>query len=157
MPAAGRVSALGSPELRAIVLSLKQVERGIRKDIRTETRTIAVAQWQDELARRARTEQAARMLVRTARVKVSDQNVTLTSASSKRKALSGGATPYRMGKAWEFGSPRTDRQRYGWPAPNRAGYVFYPAAAVIIPRLLALWGQIVFRRIAESLEGESNG
>lgn len=90
------------------------------------------------------------MLVATARVKVSDQNVTVTSASSKRKALSGGATPYRMGKAYEFGSRRVP----GAKGTNRSGYVFYPAAAKMIPRLLALWSQTTFRVIAEALEGK---
>lgn len=152
---AGRVSALGNAELRATILALKSVDRTIQADIRAQTRQIAGREWEQALARRARTEQQTRMLVTTARVKPSNQNVLVTSASSKRKVLSGGATPYRMGKAFEFGPKKYGKKTPGAPARNRRGYVFMPAAAEMIPRLLSLWSQTTFRVIARSLEGDT--
>jgi hypothetical protein len=152
---AARVSALGNAELRATVLAVKALDKDIRKNIRTQTRSVAGREWTEALRSEAKTVQQSRMLVKTARVRVSDQNVMVTSASSKRRALSGGATPFQHGKAFEFGSHKGHGRQL--PPVKRGGYVFYPAAAEMIPRLLSLWSQTTFRTVAEALEGGGHG
>jgi hypothetical protein len=92
------------------------------------------------------------MLAQTARITVSDQSVRVRSASSKRKALSGGATPFEQGKGFEFGSNKTHGRQM--PRPRRRGYVFYPALAEMAPRIIALWVQTSVRVVYNALEGK---
>jgi hypothetical protein len=146
---AGRVSVLNSRELRATVTALKALPRELRKEIRIRTRNVAGPEWSKAMASAADTDQESRVLVKTARINVSDQNIRVRSASSRRKVLSGGLVPITGNKPIEFGN----RHKQFKPR-NRRGYVFYPAAAEMIPRILALWVQTTFRTIAESLEGK---
>jgi hypothetical protein len=148
----GLVSVRQSAHLRATVLALKAAPKDIRGDVRRETRAVAAPQWTAELHRLSRSPQQTRMLANTARITVSDQSVRVRAAGSKRKALSGGATPYDEGKAFEFGSSKT-RGRQA-PRPRRRGYVFYPALATMGPRIIALWVQTAVRVIHNSLEGK---
>jgi len=145
----GRVSIEGSRELQAVVVAIKQLDADTRKNIREQTRAVARPEWEKALAKRARWEQDRELIVRTARVTVSDQNVTVTAATQKRKALKGGATPFSEGKSFEFGHP-TEKQL---PPVVKGGRVFYRAAADMIPRILALWAQTAVRTAAEALEG----
>ena len=112
----------------------------------------------------------SRVLGDTARVRVSDQNVTLASAGVGR-ALSGGARPPQIWHGVEFGANAkrtavTARSRKGktyrytrtvnrqFKTPNRRGYAVYPAAAKMIPRYAALWAQTVVRTFHETMEGK---
>jgi hypothetical protein len=109
------------------------------------------------------------LLVATGRVAVSDQNVTLKSATVGRK-LSGGLNPKTDAAAVEFGADHgkvtyqaTNRQgtTYNVTRNTRAqlrprkstGYVVYPAAASIIPRIASLWIQTTARTIYDMLDG----
>lgn len=148
----GLVSVRQSAHLRATVLALKAAPKEIRGDVRRETRAVAAPQWKAELTRMARWEQQSRMLANTARITVSDQSVRVRSAGSKRKVLSGGATPYEEGKGWEFGSSKTRGRQM--PAPRRRGYVFYPTLARMAPRIIALWVETAVRVVHNSLEGK---
>jgi hypothetical protein len=129
---------------------MQSADREIQSAIRQSTRAIAAPVWREELNARPASEQQSRMLVQTARVQASSNTITLTSAGSKRKALSGGATPFRLGKAYEFGSKRGR----GMPGTKRGGYVVYPALADVAPRVISMWAQTVMRTVHDALEGK---
>ena len=135
---AGFVSVLNSRELLATLYAVKAAPADIRKQLRAQTRRILGPEWTQELHKQPATVAQSRMLVDTARVRVSDQSVQMRSASSNRKALSGGAIPSRLGKAFEFGSSRGHGRQL--PPARRGGYVVYPAFANIGARALALVG-----------------
>jgi len=151
--AQGFVSVLNSRELLATVYAIKAAPAAIRADLRQQTRAVIGKEWQRALHGQPASVQQTRMLVATARVKVSDQSVALQSANSKRKALSGGLTPFDAGKAFEFGAGRRQGRRF--PPPRSSGYVVYPAFADVAPRALALWVQTTVRVIADGLDGKS--
>lgn len=144
-----RVSIYGLRELQAVVVAIKALDADTRKHIRAQTRAVARPEWTEALRRQAKSEQEHRLLVATSRVTVTDQGVQVTAATQKRKALKGGATPYSEGKSFEFGNSRYKQL----PRDTKGGRVFYPAAAEMIPRLLALWAQTAVRAAAEALEG----
>jgi hypothetical protein len=167
----GQVSVLNSPHLKATVFALKAVDKTVRAEVRKQTKAVAGPAWTKAMASEASTVMQTRVLVNTARINVSDQNIRVRSASSKRKVLSGGMVPYDSGRAVEFGGNRnkvtTYRSRRGatrfnvtrhtarqMPRARRQGYVFYPAAAEMVPRILALWTQTTVRVIAEAMEGK---
>jgi hypothetical protein len=146
------LSVRQSAHLKATVLAVKSAPTDIRRDVRQQTRKVAAPAWKDALQKRATTVQQTRMLANTARITVSDQSVRVRAASSKRKVLSGGATPFEHGRAFEFGSSRTRGRQL--PRPKRSGYVFYPALAEMAPRIISLWVQTAVRVIHNSLEGK---
>lgn len=165
-----RITVFGSKELQAVILALKTLDRDTRKEIRTHTKGMAESAWKQALAENAQTRLEHRVLVATGRVRVSDQNVTLTSATVGR-ALPGGLQPKRDAAAVEFGadpavvpyqavSSRGKRYtvrrntRAQLRPRNRTGYVVYPAAADIIPRIASLWIQTAARTIYDKLEGK---
>jgi hypothetical protein len=129
---------------------MQSADREIQSSIRKETRTLAAPIWRQELAARPASEQQSRMLVNTARVAASNNGVTLTAATQKRPVLSGGGSPIRLGKAYEFGS----KKGRGMPTTRRGGYVVYPALAKVAPRLISLWVQTVMRHAHDALEGK---
>ena len=148
----GKVSVLNSRELQATLFAIKAAPADIRKQLRGQTRKIIGHEWEQALRAEPATVQQSRLLVNTARVRVSDQSVQMRSASSSRKVLSGGAVPVRQGKAFEFGSSKGHGRQL--PRPRRGGYIVYPAFAKIAPRALSLWVQTTVRSIAEALEGK---
>lgn len=165
-----RITVLGSRELQAVLLSLKTLDRDTRKEIRKHTKPMVEAVWKRALAENAQTRLEHKVLVATGRVRVSDQNVTLTSATVGR-ALKGGLLPKRDASAVEFGADdeqvtytatsrkgtqySVTRNTRGQLRPRKkTGYVVYPAAADIIPRIAALWTQTVARTIYDKLEGK---
>lgn len=126
-------------------------------------------EWTRAMTRKASTTMERRALVDTARVAVSDQNVRIRSATTRRPVASGGLRPIEYGTAVEFGvgpgrTATYTSQRKGTRfkvtrnvgrhlRPRRGdGYVFYPAAAEMIPRLASMWVQTTVRTIAEALE-----
>lgn len=173
------ISAYSSRELLAIIAALKAAPADWRRAIRSETRSVALKEWTTALERRAAsvpevsTALVSATLVRTARVKVSDQNVTLTAASVGRK-LKGGLLPSEKWAGIEFGANREAfteyratrggrafsvkrRTKRQLPPRARGGHVAYPAASEVIPRIAALWAQTVARSIHEALEGGRHG
>jgi hypothetical protein len=161
----------GSRELQAAVLGIRRAEKEIQKQIRTQTREKLLPEWQQAVRERAETRLEQRVLVDTARVKMSNQNVRLSSATVGRK-LSGGLDPKTQAAAAEFGADRavkgtyTARSRKGKSfkvtrhtraqlrGPRRGGYAVYPAAKAMIPRFAALWVQTVVRTFHEGIEGK---
>lgn len=163
-----RISIFASKEFQAVAGAMRVLDRETKKRIRQETKDMTSREWAREVAETASTRLEHRVLVKTARVRVSDQNVSLSSASVGR-SLSGGLKPSESFAAVEFGAdPKkvayTARSRRGRTFQvkrntraqlrprNSAGYVVYPAAANIIPRIASLWVQTVMRTTYEALE-----
>lgn len=159
-----RISAHSSKQLQAVILATKQLDREVRKQIRQHTREVVRPEWQRAVTERADTRLAHRVLASTARAQVSDQNVQLQSARVGR-ALSGGLKPSIHFGAVEFGAKRSEyrpiqtkrgtskrRTRSQFRPVKRNGYVVYPAAANIIPRIASLWAQTAARTIHEAFE-----
>lgn len=166
-----RITVFGSRELQAVILALKTLDKDTRSEIRKHTKAMATTEWGKALNEEASTDLERAVLVATGRVRVSDQNVTLTSATVGRR-LAGGLEPKRDAAAVEFGSgpalvtyQATSRRgnrftvrrntRAQLRPRNKKGYVVYPAAASIIPRIASLWIQTAARTIFDKLEGRS--
>lgn len=143
-----RISAHSSQEIQAVILATKAVDRELRKQIRQHTRQMVLPEWQKAVAEHAHTRLEQRVLGATARALVSDQNVTLKAAHIGR-SLSGGAKPPSIARGVEFGSGSGHKQ---FKSRNNRGYVFFPAAAGIIPRIAALWAQTAARTLHEAFE-----
>lgn len=164
-----RISVYSSAELRAILSAARYIDRDTRAAIRKGTREHGRQVWQQELAQAADSRLEHRVLVQTGRVKASDRNITLTSATVGRK-LRGGLLPSRDFGPVEFGaddervtysrrSPAgrdhrvTRNTRAQFKSRNPKGNVVYPAASRAIPRLASLWVQTAVRAIHEAFEG----
>ncbi|KNY06866.1 hypothetical protein [Microbacterium sp. GCS4] len=168
-----RVSAYSSSELLTVLRGLRNLDRETKKQLRRNLKQIAEQAWKQTLAQHASTKLERAVLADSGRVRVSDQNVRLTSASLSR-SLVGGLKPSESFGPVEFGanprpgSTETVRSRRGnefsrkrdpnrpFKAPNRRGYVVYPSAASVIPRILAMYVQTFVRAIHEALEGKSS-
>ncbi len=156
-----------SRELQALILSVRQANKEMQGQIRKHTKAMITPEWRKALAENALTKVDHIVLVNTARVTVSNQNVTMKSGGLAKK-LSGGARAYEIAPQTEFGAPlRTIKytgrrgaksfpvSRLSGPQfrhENKRGWVVYPAAAAIMPRLAALWVQTAVRTFAEALE-----
>lgn len=171
--ALGRISIHGSKELQAILYAMKSLDRDTRKHIRQETKRVVDPAWRMAVAEHTSTRPESRVLANTARVAISDQNVTLKAAQIG-KTLSGGVKPAQIWYAIEFGADPLKRKysatskkgkqftvnrntRAQLRPRNPTGYVFYPAVADILPRIAALWAQTFARGINEAFEGKSDG
>lgn len=170
-----RVSIENSVIVQDTVKAINRVPDELRKQIRSQTRDVAGKAWTRALAEHVTLLPQSRLIASSTRIDVTNQNITVRAAYSKRRAMSGGAIPYRDGKAWEFGN-RGDKMKT-YKSRNRQGtrfdvtrhttrqtpdfaphgLVFYPALAQMMPRILALWTQTTVRTVMESLEGRSHG
>jgi hypothetical protein len=165
-----RLDVKKSRELQAAIFAIRSLDSTLAKFIRQQTKRIAQPEWMRALLRRASTVLEMRVLSQTAVVTVSNQNVRVQSAS-KGRPLSGGLNPKVDYPAVEFGvtpkrttyervSPKGNRHRVtrttgtAMKSRNAKGYVFYPAAREMVPRLAALWVQTVVRTIATAFEGK---
>lgn len=165
-----RLDVLKSRELLATIYAIRSLDRTIQKMIRQETKRIAAPEWKKALAERADTRLEHRVLVDTAVVSVSNQNVRAQSAN-KGRALSGGFNPKTEYSAVEWGAD-DDTQVYDRRSRNggqhkvrrhtarqlkrrnRNGYVFGPTVQEMVPRLARLWVQTTVRTIAEAINGK---
>lgn len=166
-----RLDVKKSRELLATIYAIRSLDRTIAKMNRQETKRIAAPEWKKALAERADTRLEHRVIVDTSVVSVSDQNVRIQSAS-KGRALSGGLAPKADYPAIEFGADQRRKTTYQRRSPkgrphkvtrhatrglkprNGNGYVFFPAAREMVPRLAALWVQTTVRTIATAFEGK---
>lgn len=153
---AGFISIKESATLKVTILAMQAVDKSVQSSVRRETRTVAAPIWRQELGHQSvwGSVGQTRVLVNTARVAVSNNGVTLTAATQKRKVLSGGGTPLGLGKAMEFGSRSPHGQRGQLPRYKRGGHIVYPALADVAPRLISLWTQIVMKHAHDALEGK---
>jgi len=165
-----RLDVTKSRELLAMLAAIRALDTTLAKLIRQQTKRIAEPEWRNAIHRRATTRYENRVMSQTATVAVSNQNVRAASAM-KGRALSGGFQPKVNWPAVEFGmNPEpityTARNRRGttykvtrkhggqFKPRNRKGYVFWPAAEEMVPRLAALWVQTAVRTIATAFEGK---
>ena len=166
-----RINVKDSRELLATLYAIRSLDKTIAKMIRQETKRIAAPEWKKALAERANSRLEHRVIVDTSVVTVSNQNVRIQSAS-KGRALSGGFNPKTDYHAVEWGADRDRETTYkrrsrkgrthevtrhaarGMKPRNQSGYVFYPAAKEMIPRMARLWVQTTVRTIATAFEGK---
>lgn len=165
-----RISVFASKELQATILALKGMDRELAKQIRAAIKTVTQPEWQEAVRGNVTTALQTRVLSDTARVTVSDQNITLKSAAIG-KSLSGGLKPSELAHSAEFGADRsftktyeatsrkgkhyTVRERHTrrqFKPRNLKGDVVYPAAARIIPRIASLFVQTTVRTFHELIE-----
>lgn len=169
MAGSGRISVFASRELQTLLASLKQVPREVRKNVRQYTKKAAQDIWQAEIKANVRTRLDQRVLGATARVRVSDQNVTLESARIGR-SLQHGVKPSELSAAVEFG--RTDDEKHEYvttsrngkrykvkrrtkrqlPSRNTNGRVVFPASRKSTPRLASLWYQTAVRTLFDHFD-----
>lgn len=159
-----RIDVRSSRELQAVILSIRQANKTVQAEIRRHTKPMVQTEWRSALAQESLTRFENRVLVDTARVAVSNQNVKLKAGGLARR-LRGGGRVRELAAQAEFGaglSWATTRSRKGreyqrrsgdqFRPYNKSGYVAYPAAARIIPRLAALWVQTAVRTMHEAFE-----
>lgn len=163
-----RVSATSSDELQAVITGLQLIDHDMALAIRRYTREMTTAEWSHAVGEHLRGDRLqSAVLGKTARLRVTDQNVMLQSGNSRR-ALRGGATPAELARAEEFGanhnriSTYRRRTRHGTVQTvtrhtsrqleplRRGGWTVYPAASEIIPRIASLWVQTAMRTIYEA-------
>jgi len=158
-----RISLLVSRDLAVLVQAAISLPREAASQMRAQTRRVVEPALQEEMRERVGTRLEARALLDTARVSVSDSNVTLKTATVGRVrgvpagVLAGGAefgasperavaTRSRKGNAY--------KRRLGpvFRAPRRRGHVFFPAVQAVIPRAGALWFQTAYRAVADTFD-----
>jgi hypothetical protein len=151
-----RIDAAASRELQAVILALKQADKEVQKQVRTHTKGSILPEGQKGIREHVSTRMEHRVLADTARVTVSNQNVTLK-AGGLQKRLSGGARASEIYAPVEFGTNREHKKgnrhtRRQFRPMNRKGYAVYPTAADLIPRFAALWVQTTVRTMHEIFE-----
>lgn len=141
-----RISAFDSKELQATLILLKGMPKEVSKQVRQQTKRIALPEWQKAVRGRTGTRLESRVLGDTATVAVSNANVRLKSGT-KGRSLSGGAKPREIAKSVEYGNKHKQ-----FKSRKRGGYVVQKAASNLIPRFAALWVQTTVRTFYESFE-----
>lgn len=164
-----RIDVFKSPEMMATILAIRSLDKTIQKQVRTHVKALTTPEFKKELAERADSRIEHRVLVDSAVVSVSNQNIRLQSAGKGRR-LSGGLNPKADYAPVEFGHgggrakyDRRNRTRPGthtvsraitqFKKPNQKGYVFYPAVRAFVPRAASLYVQTTVKTIARALEG----
>lgn len=169
MAGSGRISVFASSELRTLLAALKQVPKDVQKQVRQYTKAEAQPIWQNELQSRGASAAQQKVLVKTGRVRVSNQNVMLESGRIGR-SLQGGAKPSQVAAGYEFGangeertttmttSPRgkrypvTRRTKRQFPSWSSNGRVVFPSTRRAIPRLASLWIQTAARTLFDAFD-----
>ncbi len=163
MAGSGRLSVLVSRELMVLTQAVRQMEPEMRKQIRARTRPVAEPVWRESVLGNSQTRLEVRALGDTSRVAVSDSNVLLKSggvgkvgkvpASVLARGVEFGADPNKQIKSRsKKGTGYTRRRGRVFKLPRSRGYVVYPAAREVIPRIASLWIQTAIRTMHEVLE-----
>lgn len=165
-----KISANTSREIRAVVQGMKLFPTEYRRALRKYTQSELAPEWSKILGRQSATPAQSRVLVSTARVSVSDQNVTLKSATVGRALGGPGSKPADLAAAEEFGGNRNEVATYRTRSPKgksytvtrhtqrqlpsrrRNGHIVFPSATEFIPRAAKLWVQTFVRTFYESIE-----
>lgn len=163
MPVQPSVNSLA--EFKGAALALKAAPREIRNDINRTVRADASGWWKDAIAARATTKMDKLVLAKGARIQPG--NPARAIAASSRRPLADGLVPDTDARAWEFGTTQPEHQdtytrrdgakvtrhvKRQLPRATNRGRVVYPAWADVAPRLVAMWVQIIVRKIHESLD-----
>jgi hypothetical protein len=165
MPVQPSVHSLA--EFRGAALALKAVDKDIRNDINRTTRAEGNQWWKDAITARATSKMDKLVLAKGARIQPG--NPARAIAASSRRPLEDGLVPDTDARAWEFGTTEPEHQdtytrkdgarvtrhvKRQLPRATNQGRVVYPAWAKVGPRLVAMWTQLIVRKIYESLEGK---
>lgn len=159
-----------SRELQAVVLALRTANKDLVRDINFYSRKVIAPEFYKGLDSRARNMAELKLLAGTGRVKVSAQGVTLQAGGLSRR-LSGGLSTDDA-RAVEFGAKRQVVETYRTKSrkgraynvtrhtqrqlkwSTKKGFVVYPTAVDLIPRIASLWVQTTVRLFAEAMEGK---
>ena len=156
-------------ELRAAVLAMKRADADIRRGISERMRGTMGPEWTSEVTQHLRGAgrmEAAMLLPGT---RIIAGNPPVMQAASSRRKVGNGLTPDANAAGFEFGASdavRKVKSKTGktydrhvmrhLPPRNRKGYVVYPAAARILPRIAAYWAQSVVKVFMDAAEGKGN-
>lgn len=174
MASNGRISVLVSNELQTLLFAIREMPKDVAAQIRKHTTHIVGRNggiWQEAVRSYVVDRMQTRVLSDTARASVSDSNVLLRSGGIGK--MQNGTPKSKLAYAVEFGAdPRFTRTvtsstgktykrrtKAQFNLPRGRGYVVYPAARQVIPRIASLWAQTAVRTIHENLErgGARNG
>jgi len=166
MPVQPSVHSLA--EFKGAALALKAAPREIRNDINRTVRAEGSDWWKQAIAARATSKMDKLVLAKGARIQPG--NPARAVAASSRRPLADGLVPDTDARAWEFGTTQpehqdsyTRRSRGGThkvtrhvkrqlPRATNRGRVVYPAWADTAPRLVAMWTQVIVRKLYESID-----
>lgn len=156
-------------ELTAVVLAFSRLETTVKRDINAATRSTLNPIWQGEVKSKISSRMDAKVIGAGVRVKAG--NPPVLQAATSTKAIGGRLRPGEDWQGWEFGADRSKVSTYSrkskrggthqvkrhasrqMPVINRTGRVAYPAVAGTVPRVAALWVQVVVRCVHEAAEG----
>lgn len=164
MASSGRISVLVSKELQTLYSAVRELPKEVNAQIRKHTRRVIEPVWKEAVRGNVVTRLQTEVLSDTARVSVSDSNVTLKAGGVG--TLSSGVPVSQLVFATEYGAdPKkqlTQRSSMGtrysrrlgsaFKLPRSRGYVVNPAARESIPRLVRLQVQTAQRTIHELFE-----
>jgi hypothetical protein len=154
-----------SPSLTAAIGVMVTMPREAAKATRKYSKSVIQPEWKKGLSGRA---PDARMfqkrLVGGGAAYIRDNGVTLVAGKGEwiRQTEFGGrrnmyatyTRKNRGGGGSHTVKRRTLRQFWHW---NPKGYVVYPMAEEMIPRIASLWVQTIYRTVAEVIEDNVNG
>lgn len=171
-----RIDVHSSRQLQAAVLAMRGASTEISRQYRQGLKAMVEPAWLAELRGNVTTRLQSRLILDTARVAVSNQNVRLSVATvgrplSKRTGGAGAAKPADLVRLEEFGgspgyssykrrrkggAPHDVRRRvmtgYGPRTPK--GEVVYPALAHMVPRVASMIVQTCVRTLHDAFEGK---
>lgn len=164
MPSNGRISVLVSTELQTLVSAVQGMDEDVRGRIRKHTTIVVEPVWKERVRGQVKDRLQTRVLSDTAGVAVSDLNVVLKSGGIG--TMANGTPKSALVKGVEFGADRKStkelvsktgkrfkrRTKAQFHLPRSRGYVVYPAAREIIPRIASLWIQTTIRTAYETFE-----
>ncbi|HEU5223927.1 MAG TPA: hypothetical protein VFU07_09665 [Candidatus Lumbricidophila sp.] len=153
-----------SRELQTLLTALRDAPKELAKEIRKRTKPVAQEAWQEEVRGRVTTRLQTRALLGTARVAVTDSQVTMRSGGIGQ--LSSGVKIATIASATEFGANPskviTSHSGKGKAYKRRLGSTFGPvrkkgnvvlgAAAETTSRIARLWIQTAVRTLHEAFK-----
>lgn len=168
-----QVDAQSSKELQAAILAMKFADADLRKEIYNRTRQAILPDWSQGIADKVMEFRNnafnSRMLLKSVRVAVTTQSISLLAATSTRPNVSGGLIPAKHFHLAEYGfhayekdiKGRRGATKYNYKrtigtqfAPRRrSGYILGDVANKIVYRSVSLWIQTVVRTFYEAVEG----
>lgn len=148
---------------------MKLVGRDLKSDINKATRSTMGPEWKKLVEANATSRMDSRVLAKGAGIRAGNPPTAV--AATSRRRLSGGLVPQDTWAPFEFGANRnkvttyTRKSRNGGthkvsrhtarqlPRRNPRGRVAFEAAREVVPRMAALWTQLIYKKVYDALEG----
>jgi hypothetical protein len=148
-----------SPSLTAAIQVMVTMPRETAKATRKYSKTVIQPEWKKGLQAHAPAAQIFHdRLVRPSAAYIADTGVKLVSGKGDlvRQTEFGAAREHKTTyqRRGHKVTRRTQRQFYNY---RQKGYVVYPTAEEMIPRIAALWVQTIYRTVAEVIEEHIHG